>query len=128
MNFDNFFLIFLILLFLFLFFSKFKILSDNISFSNHKKIGIKNKSPIILGGIYLLIIVLLFYPNDLVEIKIIFFLMVLLGLMSDKNILPNLGWQETKSLTYKRASEILELKSKVNNDKISIIFRVYPAK
>ena len=45
-----------------------------------------------------------------------------------KNILPNLGWQETKSLTYKRASEILELKSKVNNDKISIIFRVYPAK
>ncbi len=89
MSLDNFFLIFFIFLFLFLFFSKFKILSDNISFSNHKKIGIKNKSPVILGGVYLLIIVLLFYPNNLVELKVIFLFITLLGLMSDKNILPN---------------------------------------
>ena len=89
MSLDNFFLICFILFFLFLFFSKFKILSDNTSFSNHKKIGVKNRSPIILGGVYLLIIILLFYPNDLVELKIIFSLITLLGLMSDKNILPN---------------------------------------
>ena len=89
MSLDIFFLIFFIFLFLFLFFSKFKILSDNISFSNHKKIGIKNKSPVILGGVYLLIIVLLFYPNNLIELKVIFLFITLLGLMSDKNILPN---------------------------------------
>ena len=45
-----------------------------------------------------------------------------------KNILPNLGWKETRLLTFERAKEILELKTTINNDKITIIFSVYPSK
>ncbi len=45
-----------------------------------------------------------------------------------RNILPNLGWKETSSLTFERAKEILELKTTVYNDKISIVFNVYPSK
>ena len=45
-----------------------------------------------------------------------------------KNVLPNLGWKETKALTFERSKEILELKTTINEDKISIIFSVYPSK
>ena len=45
-----------------------------------------------------------------------------------RNILPNLGWKETGSLTFERAREILELKTKIYSDKISIVFNVYPSK
>ena len=89
MLFENFFLIIIIFFSLYLLFHKFKFLSDNISFSNHKKIGAKNKSPIILGGLFLLLIILVFIPNSIVEIKLIFFLITVLGVLSDKNILPN---------------------------------------
>ncbi len=45
-----------------------------------------------------------------------------------KKILPNLGWKETKPLTFERAEEILELKTTINKNEISIIFSVYPLK
>ena len=89
MSVEKIFLIIIIFFSLYLFLQKFKFLSDNISFSNHKKIGAKNKSPIILGGIFLLLIILIFLPHNTIEIKLIFFLMTVLGIFSDKNILPN---------------------------------------
>lgn len=89
MNFENLLFIPLIFFLFYFIFSKYKILSDNISYSNHKKIGIKNNTPIILGGLYILAVVLIFFPNNTQEAKIIFFLITILGLMSDKNILPN---------------------------------------
>lgn len=89
MLFENLFLSIIIFFSLYLLLHKFKFLSDNISFSSHKKIGAKNKSPIMLGGFFLLLIILVFIPNSIIEIKLIFFLITVLGVLSDKNILPN---------------------------------------
>ena len=44
-----------------------------------------------------------------------------------KKILPNLGWKEIKPLIFERSKEILELKTTVSQDEISIIFSVYPS-
>tara|TARA_B100000900_G_C20564306_1_gene710344 strand:+ start:1199 stop:1555 length:357 start_codon:yes stop_codon:yes gene_type:complete len=43
-------------------------------------------------------------------------------------ILPNLGWKLKDSQKFERANETLELKSKNINNKISIIFNLYPTK
>ncbi len=45
-----------------------------------------------------------------------------------KKILPNLGWKEIRPLTFERSKEILEIKTTVSKDEISIIFSVYPSK
>tara|TARA_B100000963_G_scaffold359342_1_gene386434 strand:- start:323 stop:682 length:360 start_codon:yes stop_codon:yes gene_type:complete len=45
-----------------------------------------------------------------------------------KKILPNLGWKEIKPLIFERSKEILELKTTVSQNEISIIFSVYPSK
>ena len=50
MDLNNLIILSITLLSLLFIFKKFNFLVDNI-FSDHKKIGIKNKSPIILGGI-----------------------------------------------------------------------------
>ena len=89
MPFQNLFLIILIFFLLYFFLQKFRFLSDNTAFSNHKKIGVRNNSPILLGGIFLLIVTLFFPPTNVVEIKVIYILITLLGILSDKNILPN---------------------------------------
>ena len=70
-------------------FKKFNLFIDNTSFSAHKKIGKENNLPIVLGGVYIITITLIYYPNEFLETKLIFLLIFILGLMSDKNILIN---------------------------------------
>ena len=53
------------------------------------KIGILNKSPIILGGIYFTFSLILLAPEIFNTIKIICILLLFLGLSSDKNYLSN---------------------------------------
>ena len=78
-----------IFLSLFVFFKKLKLLRDDISFSEHKMIGAENKSPVVLGGIYILIVFFILSENSSIFLKITTVLITLLGFMSDKNILPN---------------------------------------
>ena len=70
-------------------FKKFNLLVDNISYSDHKKLGTSNNSPAIIGGIYLAVILLIYLPNNYFFIKIISILILSLGLLSDRNLLPN---------------------------------------
>ena len=51
--------------------------------------GLENKTPIILGGLYVLISISIFYPIVSININIALALITLLGLLSDKNILPS---------------------------------------
>ena len=89
MTLENVLLIIIIFFSLYFLLKKFEFLTDNMSFSNHKKIGTKNKSPIMMGGPFILLIILIFMSNDVIELKIVFILITLLGMLSDKNILPN---------------------------------------
>ena len=68
---------------------KFNLLIDNTSFSDHKKIGISNQSPIILGGVYLTISILFLISNDYNILKLICICILFLGLLSDRNYLSN---------------------------------------
>ena len=70
-------------------FKKFNFLIDNVSFSDHKKLGILNKSPIILGGIYLTLSLIILAPEIYNFLKIICIFILFLGLSSDKNYLTN---------------------------------------
>ena len=70
-------------------FKKFNFLIDNVDFSDHKKIGIQNKSPIILGGIYLTFSIIFLAPEIYNFLKIICILILFLGLSSDRNYLSN---------------------------------------
>ncbi len=89
MNLQN--LVITIILFttLFIIFKKFNILVDNTNYSDHKKLGKQNKSPIILGGIYLVAIFFIFFPNEYLSIKILSVLILILGLFSDRNLFSN---------------------------------------
>ena len=78
--------IFLIIYFIF---KNKNFLKDNIKYSSHKILGSENKSPIILGGLYILITILVFYPITSVYFNITLILITSLGLLSDKNILPS---------------------------------------
>lgn len=73
----------------FIFFKKFSLLNDDISSSDHKNVTSSGKSPILLGGLYLLSILLIFAPYDFYPIKIIFLSITILGFMSDKNLISN---------------------------------------
>ena len=68
---------------------KLKILRDDTSYSDHKMIGIENKSPVVLGGIYILIVFLIFSEDASIFLKLSTISITLLGLMSDRNILPS---------------------------------------
>ena len=81
-------LILTIFLLTYFFFKKNNFLNES-KYSVHKKFGERNKSPIIIGGIFLTIIVLLFFSNELIDLKILLLLIFFLGLLSDKNILPS---------------------------------------
>ena len=70
-------------------FRKFNFLIDDVNYSDHKKIGILNNSPIILGGIYLTISVILLASDDYNYLKIFCFIVLILGILSDRNYLPN---------------------------------------
>jgi len=74
---------------LYFFFKKNSLLIDNTSFSLHKKIGKRNKSPIVLGGLYILFITLLYFKNLNFDIYLIFIMIFMIGLVSDRNIISN---------------------------------------
>ena len=78
-----------IFLLYFIILKKFKLLNDDIFSSQHKNLTSSNRSPILLGGLYLLTILLIFAPYDLYPLKFIFLFITFLGFMSDKNFLPN---------------------------------------
>ena len=69
-------------------FKKLNLLADNVDYSDHKKLGISNNSPVIIGGIYLAIVLLIFLPDNYFAIKVISISILSLGLLSDKNLLP----------------------------------------
>tara|TARA_Y100000741_G_scaffold334632_1_gene291976 strand:+ start:1396 stop:2430 length:1035 start_codon:yes stop_codon:yes gene_type:complete len=79
----------IIFLIYFFFFQKFEILSDDTSYSDHKKFIKNQKSPILLGGIFLITIFIIFSNYSFFPIKFSFFLIFLLGLFSDKNLFSN---------------------------------------
>tara|TARA_Y100000816_G_C26099242_1_gene582250 strand:- start:1127 stop:2158 length:1032 start_codon:yes stop_codon:yes gene_type:complete len=85
----SFFLICIIFLFIYFFFNQFNILRENISYSEHKSFGAEKKKPIILGGIFILVVFLIFDLYSSIYFKISAALIMLLGIMSDRNILPN---------------------------------------
>ena len=61
----------ILLIIIYFFLKKNSLLVDNTSFSLHKKIGKKNKSPIVLGGLYILFIALIYFKNLNIEIYLI---------------------------------------------------------
>ncbi len=85
----NLLIILTIFLTIFLLSKKLKLLRDDTSYSKHKMIGIENKSPVVLGGIFILIVFLIFSEEASIFLKLSTILITLLGLMSDRNILPN---------------------------------------
>lgn len=89
MNILSLFLLLIIFLSTYYSFKKINLLNENIKYSVHKNFGEKNKSPIIIGGIFLLITVLFFFTNNLFILKASLFMIFILGLLSDKNILPS---------------------------------------
>ena len=89
MNFQNFIISIILFAVIFIIFKKFNILIDDTNYSDHKKIGNQNKSPIILGGIYLVAIFFVFSPNEYLLVKILIVLILILGLFSDKNFFSN---------------------------------------
>ena len=89
MNILSLFVLLLIFLFTYYFFKKIGLLNENINYSIHKNFGETNKSPIILGGVYLIIVILFFFKKDLFILKLSFVLIFFIGLLSDKNILPS---------------------------------------
>ena len=68
---------------------KFKFLVDDITYSDHKKLGKYNSEPVVLGGIFLCIVSLIYLNEYYNNLKAILFLTFILGLMSDKNLLTN---------------------------------------
>ena len=89
MNYYSFLIIIIIFSCLYFFFNHFNLLKENINYSVHKNIGRNNKKPIVLGGIYLLLVVLVLIPNLSIVFKSVIILMTTLGILSDKNILPS---------------------------------------
>jgi len=87
MDFSIFIILFIILFGLYFFLKKFNLLVDNVNFSEHKKIGIFNKSPIVLGGLYLTLITIFFTSDTYFFLKVICVLLLFLGYLSDRNFL-----------------------------------------
>lgn len=64
-------------------------LKENIHHSSHKILVSENKSPILLGGIYISIAISIFFPIVPLNLNIALLLITFLGILSDKNILPS---------------------------------------
>ena len=62
---------------------------DNTDYSNHKIIGSENKSPVLIGGILIFISILIFIKFDDHLITLFYLLILLLGVLSDIDYLPN---------------------------------------
>ena len=78
-----------LLVFFLLFFKKFNILKDNALSSSHKKIINIDNSPVLIGGIFLFCCMSIFVSNNFISLKIFGFLILCLGLFSDRNIIHN---------------------------------------
>ena len=89
MNILSLFLLLTTFLLIYFFFKKTNLLNENIEYSIHKNFGQTNKSPIIIGGTFLIIIVLFFFDNSHFILKISLLTIFVLGILSDKNILPS---------------------------------------
>ena len=76
--------------FLIFFFKKFKILNDN-SYSSHKNYINKNDKPPVMGGIIILLAILLINQNY--ALKLILFLIFLLGFFSDLLIIKRTSYR-----------------------------------
>ncbi len=88
MDFHNFFYVFIIFLILFSILKRSKLLIENVSYSSHKILGSENRSPVIIGGLFILITIVIFSSIS-INLKIVLTLITFLGLLSDRNILPN---------------------------------------
>ncbi len=86
LNFLPVFLIFCLYLFIF---RRFHILNDQVSSSEHKNFIESKNKPILIGGIYFLTVILIYFPSDFNFLKVIFILVTFLGIASDKNFLPS---------------------------------------
>ena len=89
MNILSLFLLLLIFLFTYYFFKKVRLLNENTKYSIHKNFGKTNKLPIVVGGVYLISVIFFFFNNDLYILKFSLLFIFLIGLLSDKNILPS---------------------------------------
>ena len=85
----NFFFIFIIFIILYFFCKKFNFLLENPSYSSHKTLGSENRSPIIMGGLFILVTISFFHSVISINLNIALLFIIFLGLLSDKNILPN---------------------------------------
>ncbi len=91
-DYENFLIIFSYILILNFFFDKLNILKDKKDLSLHKSFTNVKFKPPFSGGIFLLITILLFFPNENLQFKIFISLIFLIGFFSDLNTLksPNL--------------------------------------
>ena len=89
MDINNLLVIFFIFISLFIILRKINLFIDDVSYSDHKMIGVENRSPVIIGGIYFVIIFLSFNPFLSIHYNMTILSITLLGLMSDKNIFSN---------------------------------------
>ena len=86
---DN--IIYLLVLFIsiLILFKKINLLNENVIYSKHKSF-IQNKGvPVIIGGIYIYMTLFFYFPSDLIYLKIFSFLILIIGLFSDKNFIVN---------------------------------------
>ena len=88
MSFELFFVLLIFLSYL-LFFKKFKILCEDNTTSIHKKFIKNDKSPILIGGIFLVSVIIFFSEFNFYFVKLPLILIFILGLFSDKHILSN---------------------------------------
>ena len=60
-------ILYLIIFFIFTYFvfKKYKILNENINYSDHKKLGKANKAPILIGGLFIVTFLLVFLSINL---------------------------------------------------------------
>ena len=89
MNLSSFLSLIFLFLLIFVIFRKFNFFIDQANYSDHKKIGKENKNPLVIGGIYLILAILLFLPEKFFYVKIFSTLIFFLGILSDRNYLTN---------------------------------------
>ena len=84
-------ILYLIIFFIFVYFvfKKYEILRENVNYSDHKKLGKTNKAPILIGGLFIVMSLLVFLPINLIFLKIASISIFLVGILSDKNIVSS---------------------------------------
>ena len=64
MDLNSIFFLTLFFIFFLIIFKKLNIFVDNTNYSDHKKIGIENFKPIVIGGFYIALVVCIFFPKE----------------------------------------------------------------